>query len=239
MRIDEFCDKFCKPFDIYHFIYIEIFFNGWVDTVSNHNSFLDIYVDKKFPFSFELNSMINTSSNRNLFFLWPNNTTEDLPKLLNELLIFNGITVVEKTDNSFRTFAFATDQFHDNFSNFFINNLDILKKIKNQFWGEYNNDNCCYKKTFFTSPLLKLQNVSADIEKVHFDNFISINNKIISISDKRMEILQQLSRGKSSKEIANILNISMRTVDKQIELLMQQTGVHSRKLLIKAFNDDI
>lgn len=239
MHIDDFCNKFCTPFDVYHFIYIEIFYDGRVDIVSSHETFLNIYMDKKLPFSSELNGLINTSLNKDLFFLWPSNATEDLPKILDDLLICNDITIVEKTANSLRTVAFATDQFHDGFANFYINNLDILKKIKRQFLAEYDHDGCYGKKTFFASPPLKTHTVSANIKKVRFDNFLSINNKIISISDKRMEILQQLSKGKSSKEIANILNISARTVDKQIEILMLHTGVHSRKLLIKAYNDDI
>lgn len=240
MYLESFCNKFCKPFDIYHFIYIEVFYNGKVDIVSSHRSFLNIYMNKKFSFSCELNEMINSSTNKDFLFLWPNNATEDLPKMLDELLICNGITVVEKTDVSLRTFAFATDQFHGGFANFLINNLDILQKIKRQFLMEYCLDDCDAKGTFFSSPLLKTSTENLMVRNVvHFDNFISVKDKIIPVSDKKMKILQQLSEGKSSKEIAEIFNISARTVDKQIELLMDSTGLHSRKLLIKAYENGI
>lgn len=239
MHIESFCNKFCKPFDIYHFIYIEIFYSGKVDIISSHRPFLDIYLDKKFPFSSELSEMITASANKDLLFLWPNNATEDLPKILDELLICNGITMVEKTDVSLCTYAFATDQFHCGFANFFINNLDTLRKIKRQFLLEYCSDSCEEKGTFFSSPLLKPSKIKLNKKNVHFDSFISVKNKIVPISDQKMRILQKLSEGKSSKEVAEFLNISARTVDKQIELLMNHSGIHSRKLLIKAYQNGI
>lgn len=217
-----------------------MFYDGRIDVVSSHKPFLNIYMDKKFPFSSELNEMISTSNNKDLLFLWPSNATEELPKMLDELLICNGITMVERTDVSIRTFAFATDQFHCGFANFLINNLDVLNKIKRQFLMEYSSDNCNSKGSFLSSPFfLKPSKPKLITKNVHFDNFISIKDKIIPVSDKKMKILQQLSEGKSSKEVAEILNISARTVDKQIELLMDSSGIHSRKLLIKAYQNGL
>lgn len=239
MLIEEFCNKYCKPFDIFHFIYIEIFYSGKVDVISNNRSYVEVYLEKQFPFSSELNLMIDSSPlNENLFFLWPKEVNEQLPKMLEELAICNGITLFEKNENSLQTFAFATDQFHDGLVNFYINNLRTLKRIKNQFSLEYQKENIHPKETFFIPPIIKTESIgNNDFPcEVPFNNILKINGRLFSISDSKMKILIQLANGKTSKEVAATLKISPRTVEKQIELLMTETNIHSRSLLIQAFN---
>ena len=242
MLIDEFCDRYCRPFNIFHFIYIEIFYSGKVDVISNNRKYLEIYLEKQFPFSSELKLMIDSSPlNENFFFLWPKNVNEKLPLLLDELLICNGITLFEKTKDSLQTFAFATDQLHDNLINFYINHFDVLKKIKQQFLLAYTKNDTFHKNTFFIPPVIRSNisnNGNLDFSKIRFDNIIKINEKIFSISNGKMKILKQLSCGKSSKEVATILGISPRTVEKQLESLMNLTGIHSRHLLIQAINKE-
>ena len=53
------------------------------------------------------------------------------------------------------------------------------------------------------------------------------------LTDRQREVLQLLAEGHSTKEVANLLNISTRTVEFHKARLMEVLGVHTRADLIK------
>jgi len=60
------------------------------------------------------------------------------------------------------------------------------------------------------------------------------------LSDRDVVVLDAVSRGARSKDIAELLHISVPTVEKRIKLLSQKFDVHSRHHLIgEAFRQGI
>lgn len=55
----------------------------------------------------------------------------------------------------------------------------------------------------------------------------------IELSERETEILQMISEGKSSKEIATTLNISIKTVETHRQHIMQKIGIHNVAALTK------
>jgi len=50
----------------------------------------------------------------------------------------------------------------------------------------------------------------------------------LNLSAREAEVLLWISRGKTSRDIADILEVSHRTVDKHIEQIYNKTGLSSR-----------
>jgi len=55
----------------------------------------------------------------------------------------------------------------------------------------------------------------------------------VELSEREMEILQMISEGKSSKEVAGTLNISIKTVETHRQHIMQKIGIHNVAALTK------
>jgi DNA-binding NarL/FixJ family response regulator len=61
-----------------------------------------------------------------------------------------------------------------------------------------------------------------------------------ALTPRQLEILQLIAMGKSSKEIANSLNLSLKTVDSHRTNLMQLLGIHEVTGLVRyALKNDL
>ena len=58
-------------------------------------------------------------------------------------------------------------------------------------------------------------------------------SRVQPLTDRELEVLQWLARGLSSKEVAQTLNISVRTVESHRANLMHKLGVKSVAVLIQ------
>jgi DNA-binding NarL/FixJ family response regulator len=68
-----------------------------------------------------------------------------------------------------------------------------------------------------------------------FTNYMELKGKTFIIPPKMMMIIRGVSHGMSMKEIANKMNISVRTVEKRIEQFNKKTGVFSTNEVIAAY----
>ena len=50
----------------------------------------------------------------------------------------------------------------------------------------------------------------------------------VTLTDREVEVLRYVSRGLSKKEIAGILNLSVRTIDTHVRNVMDKLGIHDR-----------
>lgn len=50
----------------------------------------------------------------------------------------------------------------------------------------------------------------------------------ISLTDREVEVLRYVARGLAKKEIAEILGLSVRTIDTHVRNLMEKLGIHDR-----------
>ena len=130
---------------------MEVFRNGEVIILTNNDDFSAFYKNNLYAFSGELCDLINeTPVDVDRFFIWPANAKEPLPKMLDDLSICHGITLYEKDDYSVKSIAFATERNNSKIHNFYINHLDILKKIRDQFFFQYKNE---LAKHFLLDPI--------------------------------------------------------------------------------------
>jgi DNA-binding NarL/FixJ family response regulator len=81
-------------------------------------------------------------------------------------------------------------------------------------------------KTYFSEELLlnMLKNIKT----------VSVSEKVgeVTLSDREIEVLQQICKGHSNQEIANVLHISKRTVDKHRANLLEKTNCRNTASLV-------
>jgi DNA-binding NarL/FixJ family response regulator len=81
-------------------------------------------------------------------------------------------------------------------------------------------------KTYFSEELLlnMLRNIKT----------VSVSEKAgeVTLSDREIEVLQQICKGHSNQEIANVLHISKRTVDKHRANLLEKTNCRNTASLV-------
>jgi len=81
-------------------------------------------------------------------------------------------------------------------------------------------------KTYFSEELLlnMLRNIKT----------VSVTEKQgeVSLSDREIEVLQQICKGLSNQEIADVLHISKRTVDKHRANLLEKTNCRNTASLV-------
>ena len=91
-----------------------------------------------------------------------------------------------------------------------------------------------------TLKIILLKIDFSTVNKSSGDNLIIFHKILhtpVHLNQKQSNCLELLASGKSSKEIATIMNISNRTVDDHIEKLMGILGCSSSKELIALFHD--
>ncbi|TQL17792.1 LuxR family two component transcriptional regulator [Zymomonas mobilis] len=82
-----------------------------------------------------------------------------------------------------------------------------------------------YRITFVGRPAADEMIFSISTHNSHPEKIIQ---EKLSLSSREAEVILWISRGKSSRDIADILDISPRTVDKHIEQIYNKTGLSSR-----------
>jgi two-component system, NarL family, response regulator NreC len=81
--------------------------------------------------------------------------------------------------------------------------------------------------------------LSPDIARGVVDDYVELSSSIsdtpafIVLTDREREVLQQLAEGKSTKEMADELNVSVKTVETHRRNIMQKLNLHSVAELTK------
>jgi DNA-binding NarL/FixJ family response regulator len=81
---------------------------------------------------------------------------------------------------------------------------------------------------------------SPAVSRVMLDEFVEggaqvsdADLKLTSLTDREREVLQLITEGKSSKEVASLMDVSIHTVDSHRKHLMEKLGVHNTAQLVR------
>lgn len=150
--------------------------------------------------------------------------------------IDHGMTLINPTADYCEFFAFASTPEHPEVINFYLNKLDIIKEF-----SEY------FKET--ANPLI----IKAEKHKINFSHHeeaIKIYSRqdlqdilikssprkekygTVKISKRQAECISYLLAGETTREIANRLELSCRTVEHYINLLKAKFRAHNKTNLI-------
>lgn len=255
-HISSICEPLFKNFGITHFWYDKLFEDGRFFDVGSDIKWKEYFhahdLVNKTP-NFFIDTMRHTAKNQTIFLLWPNDSYQKDP-LLSAQMSFNichGLNIMEKKEGFIESFGFATTSENSNISQFYINNLDILKHFL-LFFKEKASEvikTADSKKICILSEPAPTHVNNTENEKI--GNFLQQTsltkytlrtaNGQTCLTKKEVECLSLLAGGKTAKEIAKLLiskngeQLSPRTVEFYINNIKKKTGFRKTTELVLAF----
>ena len=250
-EILEICAPLFSNYGITYFEYGQIFNDGKIFYVCSNKEWLQFSLENKMFDDEEHIRFCSIAKAYNYrYALWNTLKLEDT-KLLSQYFqhdVWNGLTINENEEGSFNTYSFATTRNNITLNNFFLNNLYLFdhfiiyfkQKIKHIF------DKNIKNLAFAASALRDINDldkigesndkINAFLEQTALKNFeITVDNKVICLTKRELECLHILSTGKTSKEAANKLELSQRTVESHVNSIKSKTGFVFKNELISFF----
>jgi len=152
-------------------------------------------------------------------------------------------------NNEIDKFAFGTSSTDPEYISFYLNNYDLLDKFILYFREKAARIlNNAYKNPFISNYPVKyfgnnpLDNIECKreifLQKITSGNIALLNKQgqITTVPEMEAKCLLLLNKGRSAKEIGNILNISPRTVETNWSRSKMRLGCHTRKELLDLFD---
>jgi DNA-binding NarL/FixJ family response regulator len=101
---------------------------------------------------------------------------------------------------------------------------------------------------FYHSEMQRIEN-SESKSPFHFDLFInqtrmkqynlkSTQGHDVVLSERQLECLYQLTKGRTAKEIAQKLGVSFRTIQTHLNVVKEKMGVHSRSAALECLSKE-
>ncbi|MDI9637886.1 LuxR C-terminal-related transcriptional regulator [Geitlerinema splendidum] len=247
------CDPFLKAMGLTTFLYGRIFYDGRYIILSNNIEwvktwFLNIPTIENTDFHKKLQSV---SSEEPFYYMWCTAPDSKLIQLHNSLGIWHGFDISFRLEDSVEGWSFSTSQDRYEINNFYLNNIKIFHRfilhLKERAPSLFEIKDDKQLAVFKNSSDISFQPLLSHKEEVN--NFLSslpsngysfsINNTIIKLSPREVECVFHFSQGKTSKEIAKILNISHRTVENYIKNVKLKTGQSNKSVLADMLKDDL
>lgn len=152
--------------------------------------------------------------------------------------VYNRIYLVSKHDDYFRVCGFGAKKDSPELFEFFINSIPLLEQFIDYFECEGHDliQQEGRRKNIFpdNDHILTLDDEEDGLAKKTGLN-LRINNKTIYLTSREKECLALYLQGYTAKEIADVLKISHRTIERHIYSAKKAIGPVSRDYLRKVF----
>ena len=219
------------------FSYRKTFVDGSRINVSNNANWIEDYYLLHLYQSSLFESSINLYTTG--FSLWPNES--DLPVFSHGRDYYNsdnGITYIVKNQNDCEFFLFGANKNNKNIINFYINNLDLIKKFADYFREKSQRILKTAMKNLITIPLDQ-KNLDDSLNyNLQYDQSLTdfFSESSIRLSKQENSCLKGILAGKSAKVIARELGLSFRTVEYYIDNIKKKSGCRNRFEIFKTFS---
>ena len=246
-RMKELAEPLQKYMGISSFSYMRIYNDcSYLSLLNGYEEFNKAYfenIEKSDPHFIQ--TMQNTLLNEPQFSIWPVDRVNLTPifSLLEAYNIWHGFQISYRRNNYCELFSFTFNRYSDDKTEFFLKNIPLLLKFTDYFKshaGDLIDDSdktkiATFPKKFSIEPInnLEVQNFLLELDKP----FILKGNhgNIAQLTKRESECLKIFSSNKTAKEIANILNLSSRTVELHLSNIKQKLGVNYKNELLKCF----
>ena len=195
-----------------------------------------------------IKTMQNTAYGEPQFSLWPTEQKNLTPimSLLDAYNIWHGFQITYRKDNYFELFSFTFDKQSGDKTFFYINNLHLLMKFVDFFRaqaGDLIDDSDKSRLAVFPQKF-NLEYADTDL---NIETFLSNMNKslllrgangnVAQLTKRESECFKIFTTNKTAKEIANILNLSPRTVELHISNIKHKLGVNYKNQLLDIYSN--
>lgn len=241
------CSPLFNNFSITHFFYIKIFSDNRCLYLCSDKKWVEHYIENKFqddPLHFKSYIPDNMS-----FSLWSGFEKDKVYSAVYAFNVWNGFNIYEKQpDGSITTYAFGSTRSNVKMSNFYINNLDLLKN----FILYFKNRSSDIIDTSDVDKLILSKNKRPQFFYKKREKFIKfyhqINLKKLPFKGHSVDAyltkgevmsLCLLADGKTAKEVGKYLGLSSRTIEFYLSNIKRKTGFQTKAELICGFQENI
>lgn len=224
-KVQEVSKNFLDSFGFSYFQYLRCFADGSASLLTNNTGLMEYfkYVDNS-PVIFS--SFNNEHKNAHSYwFLWDEELPEGPVQLAREKLnIRNGLTLVRRSKNYYDMIAVGLSVEQANPGSFYFNKLKAIE----QFVSDFDKDNKDLIEVMNKNPIA-LPEAYRDVnyQKICLPNGkFNFSGKFgqTYITTQELACLRLLFQSASHKEIAQVLEISHRTVETYLQRIRQRTG---------------
>jgi DNA-binding CsgD family transcriptional regulator len=253
-QVQEICKPLFTHFPITIFDYSRIYPDGSRLMLCNHTGYVKNFIDSQWQQGVYIPDLINSKINYLLANHWVENLHHPAKDMLRQRLNEEKILFsINKEFIFIKNSKFYCECFHfyncDNtydIENILFNNIDLLAHFTGYFvnaahdliakvsavrvikpWRNRNISKLC---DFVDSPNVDRKKFinSTTFKKL----FLNIENSLIYLTKKEIECVTYMVLGKTSREISQLLHISLRTVETHFESIRNKTGCNTRSELI-------
>lgn len=244
-RMKELAEPLQKYMGIASFSYMRIYNDcSYLSLLNGYEEFSKVYfenVEKSDPHFIQ--TMQSALPNEPQFSIWPTDRSNLTPifSLLDAYDIWHGFQITYRRENYCELFSFTFNKQADDKTDFFLKNIPLLLKFADYFRshaGDLIDDSDKAKIAIFPEKFSidPLDNLAIDKFLSELDRpFIlkGSDGNIVQLTKRESECLKIFSSNKTAKEIANIINISPRTVELHLSNIKQKLGINYKNELLK------
>ncbi len=258
-HVTEICNPLFNSFDISFFNFVRIYKNGNRLSLANRPDWLQHYFEQQYQ------NIAIFKNNKECYLhkalLWDAFKNDHVINIATENFdIAHGLTMIRKHNGYCDFFHFASQkqniqiintylnyyEFLDNFTLYFTEKCyDLMKTIKP--YQSVPESSHTPHTSRLSCAQINPKSYSVHMNQTHQDSgFLEsirlhkyhVQGKLgkVMLTKKQLHCLTLLADNKKTKEIANLLSVSTKTIDSYIETLMNKLGGYSRVELAQIFN---
>lgn len=182
-------------------------------------------------------------------FLWPTVKTDYLMTALYDFDIWNGLSIFKHHEDSIELWGFAADRSAENMQSFYLENIEIFKDFTSAFNIQASGlilpthkNLAIYRDFKPVKPMDEYDNIKiAEFIKATPIKKCPLITPVgeVFLTTKELECLNSLACGKNTKQIAQQVNVSNRTIEKHLENIKQKSGNKNKMEIIKYYKDSL
>ena len=245
-KLIDICAPLFDNFAITHFFYIKIFSNNTCLYLCNDKKWVKHYIENEFqddPLHFK--SYIPDNMNCSL---WTGFERDKVYSAVYDFNVWNGFNIYEKQSDAFTTYAFGSTRSNVSISNFYVNNINLLKNFILHFKYKLQYEIDCTD----VDKLIISKTKKPQIYNKKWDKFSKFYEQInlkkfpfrgraeeVYLTEREVMCLCLLADGKTAKEAGQYLRLSPRTIEFYLRNIKRKTGFRTKDELTREFQENV
>ena len=243
-KLSSISEVFLTPFGLTTFGYKRVYDDGHYMFLSTNEQWTQYHYQNIHDHGTFFQTAMNNTCTQDFYrVVWPANTNDHFLQSLNHFGMWHGINFYKKGQGYLELWTFSTSVDKENIHQNYINTLKYFE----EFIAYFNNRAQEIINVKDSSRLAKFKDtVNFGTNDILLNNsttyqFLNICDKMkidkliikgltesVSLTKRETDCGKLLSAGRGTKEIANALDLSPRTVEFYINSIKEKTGLHSR-----------
>ena len=241
-NINSIINTVCEPIKsmgINYFHYTIFYNNGKRIYICSEPKWLEHYLDCQFYNNLAHANVYSLAIGQHKA-LWSSYKKDDIFTAIKNFNIGNGFSIINRHPEMVESFHFASTIDNHSINQFYLNHSELFLKFMDFFKNRIKSLIPLNNQLITVTSDLKLTPISLGDKKVkQFFDIYKVKKYLLDeecvVTPRQFEILGYLATGVSPKEVARILNLSTRTIEEYINLIMLSSSSSKKSKIIELF----